>query len=561
VNPAAASARRLAFALALAPAAHPAHAQIFNVTGGASNLYNSSGLTVRAEQPGFRTDVSIGYADGLKLGGLAEKDLSPTTDLRAGDSVIPFVLPTDIFDRSHVLLRRGFGLSRHAGANAAGAYTFDAFAGGGAENYVIPYLSYATIDHSLGMLFYTRTLTPHLAASTYLISLGQTTAIQALAWRPRSDLSLGFSAGIGSNHPFGAASLDFERLDWGIKTSYTAQDGIFRRLSVDPTGSAEVIGLNALAWRTWSHFHCDASRDQYQSIAEFADQSEKGTVLEASAGTNFAHLELDARIFHTTAVGIERENTSYSASYSYRFTRSNYTLYNSGSGTPANAPSGSSAVITPADRSSLFTEYIRASRRLELSSTLDLDSGNRNYSFGGTFSSNRLDLSIGQQIYFIPFAATQQLRQVWVVSLHLHAFGNTSAELDSQLGADDKVHYTAFAGDYLYRDGALWHTTASPSFKAPPYLIEGCVRTRSGDPVPGAAILIGKEEVFTGPDGCFQFSPRRPGTYPITLALADFATPGRYAPTTTPPPPIQLSPSAPHTLLAIELNRLPNDTP
>lgn len=526
-----------------------ARAQIFNVTAGASNLYNSEGLTLRMDQEGLQTAASIGYADGLKLGGEAEKDFGKATTARVGDSILPFVLPTDIFDKSHILLRRGFGLSHHAGANS-----WDAFAGGGAQNYLVPYLSYATIDHSLGMLFYTRLLTPRLTAATYLVSLGQTTAIEGLAWRPRNDLQLAVSAGVGSDHPFGALSLDLERAGWGVKASYTGQDGMFHRLSVDPTGGAEIVGANLLTWHTWQHFHVDASRNEYQSIAEFANQAATGTVLEAGASTSFKQADLSARIFKTTGGGIDRLNTSYTAQYSYRFVRSVATYFDSGAspGTAAGVPA------TPADRSLLVTEYVRANRRLELSSTFDLEDGNHNYSFGGTFTSNKLDASISQQTYFIPFAATRQLRQAWAINIRLHAFGNTNVELDSQLGSDDRTHYTAYAGDYLYREGTVWHTGAAPSFKEALYSIEGCVHTRAGEPVSGAAVTLGKEEVYTGLDGCFSYMPKRPGTYKVELTLEDFATPGRYA-SASPAHTVQLSSTAPHAIVVLELDRLPND--
>ena len=532
----------------------PAHAQIFNVTGGASDLYGSEGLTLHTEEQGFRSTGSIGYADGLRLGGEAERELSPHTTARVGDSVVPFVLPTDIFDRSHILLRRGAGFSHQTPTTG-----YDLFAGGGAQNYVVPYLSYSTIDHALGMLFLHHTLTPRLEVSSYLVSLGQTTAIGSLSWHPRADLSIAASTGVGSDHPFGAVSLDLERSGLGLLASYTGQSGGFHRLSIDPSSSAEVTGANLRTWRNWKHLHLDFARQQYQSIAEFSNPATVGSIAEGGIGTTFGHFDLSARLFHTSASGLVRQQSSYSLTNSFRFTRSVATFY-TGSGSPAVSPTSSTGTANAPTRSFVATEYIRAARRLELSSTVDLEGTSHSYSFGGTLTSNRLDLNIGQQMYFLPFAAGQPLQQVWVLHLRLHAFGNTSVEVENQLGSDDRVHYTAYAGDYLYREGSFWHTGDSPSFKGVRFLISGCVRTSAGEPIAGAAVTINRDEVFTGTGGCFSYAPRHAGRYQLSLTPADFMTAGRYAPLAAPQT-LELTAAGNYATVALTTERLPNDAP
>src|SRR5678816_3590339 len=59
-------------------------------------------------------------------------------------------------------------------------------------------------------------------------------------------------------------------------------------------------------------------------------------------------------------------------------------------------------------------------------------------------------------------------------------------------------------------------------------LIRGRVQDLTGGPVPGAALRIDKETVFTDSHGEFFLRVKKRREYPFQVASAEFLVPGRY---------------------------------
>jgi hypothetical protein len=52
----------------------------------------------------------------------------------------------------------------------------------------------------------------------------------------------------------------------------------------------------------------------------------------------------------------------------------------------------------------------------------------------------------------------------------------------------------------------------------------GFCTTDEGQPLEGCALMIGKEEVFSGPDGAFTLRSKKGGRRPLEVLIADFVT-------------------------------------
>src|ERR1700724_1996714 len=78
-----------------------AEAQVFRVQGGTSTLLDAEGGSVEFKAPNYDGSVGLGFFDGhFDYGGQTRYVFRGYTML-AGDELVPFALPTDIFDSSH----------------------------------------------------------------------------------------------------------------------------------------------------------------------------------------------------------------------------------------------------------------------------------------------------------------------------------------------------------------------------------------------------------------------------------------------------------------------------
>jgi hypothetical protein len=85
-------------------------AQVFEVGGGTSTLYQATGGGVTVHAPSYDLTVGAGVIDGHVLGGAQMVKATPHETYILGDDRISFRLPTDIFDVSHFFLARGIGM-------------------------------------------------------------------------------------------------------------------------------------------------------------------------------------------------------------------------------------------------------------------------------------------------------------------------------------------------------------------------------------------------------------------------------------------------------------------
>ncbi len=74
----------------------------------------TQGGSVQVDSENMHSTFGLGWHDGLRTGFLAESTFDGTK-VSLGDEIIPFVLPTDVFDTSYYLWGRGIGLRRQIG--------------------------------------------------------------------------------------------------------------------------------------------------------------------------------------------------------------------------------------------------------------------------------------------------------------------------------------------------------------------------------------------------------------------------------------------------------------
>ena len=275
-----------------------AAAQVFEMTGGSSSLLNAEGGSLEVHAEDYTARVDLGYFGKPSLGFYFSHPFQAGV-LGAGDQQIPFVLPTDLFDRSFYFLARGMSFSR-----AVPDGRLFVFAGATSNGFFAPFLNIARTDTPSGAIFYEKQLSPALRFVSRNIFSKHETAIQAIEWAARKDIKMALSAGVGNNQPYGATSLSVIERWMALDASYARSGDAFRRVLVATPQLSENDREN-IRWELHpvTNFRLIVSRNHY--LADIQPTGiERAMVEGIGAGGNVAGFLLNGAWFDSaTSVG------------------------------------------------------------------------------------------------------------------------------------------------------------------------------------------------------------------------------------------------------------------
>lgn len=504
----------LGFAVLLLIFATRSAAQVVQLSGGSSSLMETQGGSVQVDSENLHSTFGLGWHDGLRTGFLGESTFGGTK-VSLGDEIIPFVLPTDVFDSSYYLWGRGVGLRRPIGGGDA---LF--FAGYTSESLNTPFLNTATPDDPIAAFFYRHPIGAKFKFSSYNLISGKLTSIQSLEWIPIHDLSFAASGGIGYEQPYGALSAHLHRKKIDVRASESESTDSFRRIRLVSPLMTEQKGANArVEYRPWTDIGFSLSRQDL--LAPLPD----GTALEARVdGVNgwfsVAGVRANNSLFHSVGPSgpTDASLSSLERSFANRFdVRLEY--FHSRS-----QASGSFEGLT-----STFRERINA--HISVSQSVFTEGSQHTVSFGGQFTSNALEVSLDYQTIFVPFVLPNQspFRQVLALNFRSRVWRDMDIHATTNFTPLGATRYTAYVTNELYSDrGGLVSAGKAAGRSMPRYLIRGMVRDQQDQPVFGAAVIIDRQQIFTDSDGVFVLREKKGGEYDFKVDLANFLFPGEF---------------------------------
>jgi len=176
--------------------------------------------------------------------------------------------------------------------------------------------------------------------------------------------------------------------------------------------------------------------------------------------------------------------------------------------------------------------------RFRLSQYVNRSNGQTTFSAGGQFQSNWLSASLDHTMLYSIFTGSFQQTTVVTLSFRVH---DAAVNLGTVNGK-----WTAYGSQYIQTglaiSGELQHSVRSGK-----YLISGTVVDEHGDPVEGAALVIGREVVYTDSQGRFALRTTKSKPLSIHLDPPEFAAPGKWIPADCPE---TATPGAPITVKA-----------
>jgi hypothetical protein len=491
----------------------PAAGQVFELTGGSSSLLNAEGGSLEVHAANYTGRIDLGYIDRPSLGFSFWRPYKKS-QIGVGDQQIPFLLPTDLFDRSYYFLGRGVSLSR----KPTDGKLF-LFAGTTSNGYFAPFLSVARNDTPAGAIFYEKQLSRFLRFFSHDIISRKQTSIQAIEWSGRKDIKMALSAGLGNNQPYWSSSFTLTKSWMALDASYAGSGDSFRRVLVATPQLSENDRENIrFELKPLKNVRIVVSRNNY--LSSFAPNViERAAVQGFGAGAGLAGFQLYGSFFqsHTKsgnssalALGSRRMITRHFEAGG-DFLRSGFEK------------------ATPT-RSLVGTIREILNSRFSLTQIITRNSGQTNIAFGGNFISNIVSVSVDYQTVFLPFVQTAsgQFKQVIVVGLHFQLPRGVQLNMSTNVTPLGQVRYTAYASTYAYHGMGNDSPGASFTGKFFSNVVRGHVLDMEDEPIAGAAVRIGTDVAVSDSEGNFLIRLKKAGELNLQVAFDEFTAPGSY---------------------------------
>lgn len=489
-------------------------AQVFQLQGGGSSLFEGYGGVLNVWGNGYEASLGVGYLDGLRLGWSARRLFAGRDTLRLGNDALPFVFPTDVFGSGSAILAQGASLQRRRGRT-----TLQAFAGASATAVAAPYFASSTPSRAMA---YTRAqydVSRTLSVMAHAVATDRQTLLTSVRWMPALGVTASATAGIGSNAPYGAASLDARTTRLDVQASLVHFGDGFRRASAPMLLQSESERENLrVTWRVAPTLSLTVGRQHFRQDSAFQGLPQRAAVNQLSANASLLGTTLASGWFLSEAGGIRNLSSSFIARRDIGARlQSEFYLLRVWEPEP-------SRVTTPV---LLLRESFTP--RFSLLQVITYEKERVSVNFGGTVTTGMSSLSLDYQVVHSPYLTANPFVQTIGLNARLQ-LGNHALTLGSFVTPDGRVHYSAQGSTFFYRGfNTVPGAPATTSVRVANFMVKGRVVREDGSPVEGAALEVGGEVVFTDSKG--NFFHRRPTRHPLSLRVLpdEFLAPGSYA--------------------------------
>jgi hypothetical protein len=499
-------------ALSLAAAVPHSSGQVFKIGLGSSSLYDAQGGSFEMQGHKYTTSLGLGVVNGKLLVGAQLKTRYKGYQLIAGDDIIRFQMPTDIFDSGHYFLGRGLGVQGKWNKG-----TFYAFGGATSDIFATPFLHVASANQPVGVLFFDVPLSERVHFFSRNAVSKRQTAIQGLPWKKSKKTEFDLAGGMGANQPYFAAAFQTDKEWISVKASYILAGDNFRRVAADTQVQAEVDQENiVVTLRPKPSFSISVGHQNLLQPAYKNNPTVHATVNEVSGGGNLKGVRLGAALFQSESAGRETTGTSFWGGRRLgRRLDLGVNYFRSQSG---NSPVSSSMSVN-------FRQIVNT--RLEVLEVVTRSNGQTTAAFGGQFTSNRLTVGVDYQTVYVPFLQ-QPFKQALTFNLRVRPFGNVQLNAQTYLAPDGKVRYTTSGQTFLYRASGLTVGDSPRGTVMAKNIVRGHVVDESERLIAGAALEIDKELVLTDSTGSFFLRTKKAKEVALKVLTDQFIAPGLY---------------------------------
>ncbi len=505
--------RLAAFATALVLAPSLLYGQsVLEVQAGGMSLYDSYGAAVYAYTNRFTGWAGIGYQDGLLFGAGIQTTFRQDT-LRLGSSALVERYTTDLFtpgvnvltqDARYTWVRPNTVVMGSVGfaAETPGSQFFPAF----------------SFDDAYGALKVKHQVERRVRVAFDGVVSGKQTAIAHAAFLPTPTLGLAAAAGIGSNVPYGAVSLEYQGRTVKVLASYIAQADGFRRVDLPFPNQTEADRENIqVDWQVRPFLAVGAARQNFLQNGRDSLPPVRGTGNSIYASAHGYGFRTQAGLYDSESMGISNLSSYFMLGRSFGswFDAEVFVLQSR----PSVGPSTTTPIVN-------LREHV--TQRLALTQQVAFNPGHVTVQFGGNLVTPIGEVGVGYQIVQRPLQPLNPFESVLSLTARLQ-LGRYSTSLNTIFQPDGSVSYVANASTFLYFGefgGAAQSNLIGKQMGK--FVLRGRVVDDAGQPVDGAAIELDGQLAFTNTNGEFLVRVGRPRTYQVRVLLQEFLTPGTW---------------------------------
>ena len=499
-----------------APAA--ACAQVFEVQGGGSSLYQGYGGALSVWGQGFEGNVGLGYLDGFRFSAFLKQLIGRDT-LRLGNDAIPVRFATDVFGGSHAILAQGAGVRR-----ATRRSSLYAFVGTSAVAMPAPFVNAVDQDKVIGVVQAERRLSPTVRLTTHGLFSSRQTILQGIKWESPTGLEAAATGGVGGNTPYGSASAAIKHDKLDVRASFVSMGDRFRRTGVPTPAQSEADRENVIVTvRPSAGFSFGIGRQHFRQDSTLPGVPDRAMLNQVFGSARVIGANLAAGVFDSRTPGTRSVSSYFTASRDLaEWLQADFYLLRVWSPAPTRS-------TTPVLH---LREFL--SPRLSILQVLTYASGRTSVSFGGSMASGLTSVGVDYQVVHTPYRPTQPFVQTIALNVRV-PLGGYRVNAASFVTPDGRVNYTGSASTFFYAGDVINGGGRAVEIRFERYLVEGTVVDESGTPVDGAAVDIGGSAVVTDSRGRFfvRMSSRR--EIPVRVLLQDFLATGQYEVVTAPP--------------------------
>jgi len=486
-------------------------AQVFQVGGGTSSLYQSGGGSVSVRGSSYNLTLGAGTIAGHILEGAKLEKATSNAKYIVGDDLIDFHLPTDIFDTSHFLLARGAGVSM-----VRRETDIMAFAGGISTEYSTPLFDGAKINQAAGMLFLKKQLGPSLQLFSDTVVTNKMTEIGGVQWSPKPKMDLAISAGVGANQPYGAVSFNMTRPRLDVQAAYIEAGAQFHRvvlispLLAEPNRENVLVTVKPFRFLSLSGGRQNYLVPQYPSTTNVSSSVDQG-----GANLNLFGTSLSGAVYQSSYEGASNHAASLTATRditSRIHATANYLVSR-----PKDSPGNGSFIST-------ISETLNA--RLTVNESVTYTNGHTSVNFGGQLLTNLLTIGSSYETYYVPADNSNPFQQELELDLKMNLFGRLMLHGETVVDPTGHLRYTADANTLMSHGTAPDRVVEHAAIGN--YILQGCVVDTDGKAIEGAALMVDEKKVYTNSDGCFQVRERKPRSHKLEVVLTDFLQNGNW---------------------------------
>ncbi len=486
-------------------------AQVFELRAGDSSLLQTQGASVDVRSGSYDASFGAGKIGPRYMGSASATKRFQRSTVTLGTAIVPFNLPTDVFEEDHYLEVLGAGYRRTVPASS-----FYLFGGMMSQNIEGAYFQATSGQQPAGIFLYDGQVSPTVSLSSRLILARQITAIEGIAWRPRDWVRVAASAGMGSGKGYGALSGKVTHSWFDFKTEYVAANGGFRRSDVDTVLTAEPDRLNVrLTVRPNSRTTITAGQSNYLVPVAGSPVETRSSIDQIEGNTEFSGTSVSGSIFHSSYNGGKNNAAIFSANRNLRpnvHVQTSY-LFSKTDGQPKTA-----TLVTN------LSETL--SPRWTVSQIVNSSGGQSTVGFGASFISNLSTISADYETYYLPGHLPSAFEQLLILNADLNLFGRATLKGGTFVAPNGSLQHTISAQGVVVR-GAQAPALSERNLMGK-YVISGRVLDELDEPVEGAALLIDKVAVYTDSEGNFTLRERQPRFHTLQVLNDKFLYGGTY---------------------------------